>query len=185
MSRVARAAALRALRLVVLDVDGVLTDGGLYYADSGDELKRFHVRDGQGIVLLHAAGIRTAIVTARRSAAVDRRARELGIEEVRQGVGDKLAALKDILARLGIPPAQACYVGDDLGDLDAMRHAGLAAAPADAAPPVRAAAALVTRARGGQGAVRELADRIVAARAASLSARGGARSRRARGRSSP
>jgi 3-deoxy-D-manno-octulosonate 8-phosphate phosphatase (KDO 8-P phosphatase) len=83
-------AVLRDLRLVVLDVDGVLTDGGLYYAESGEELKRFHVRDGQGIVLLQAAGVRTALVTARRSAAVERRARELGIAEVHQGVDDIL-----------------------------------------------------------------------------------------------
>ena len=166
MTRAAGPARLRGVRLVVLDVDGVLTDGGLYYAESGEELKRFHVRDGQGIVLLHAAGVRTAIVTARRSAAVERRARELGIAEVHQGVGDKLAAVTAMLARLGMSAAEACYVGDDVGDLAAMRHVGVAAAPADAAPAVRAAAALVTHARGGQGAVRELAERLLAARAA-------------------
>jgi 3-deoxy-D-manno-octulosonate 8-phosphate phosphatase (KDO 8-P phosphatase) len=162
-----RAAVLRGVRLVVLDVDGVLTDGGLYYAESGDELKRFHVRDGQGIVLLHAAGVRTAIVTARRSASVERRARELGIAEVHQAVDDKLAATKALLARLGVAPEQTCYVGDDIGDLPAMRYVALSAAPADAVPAVRRAAALVTRAAGGQGAVRELAERILATRSSS------------------
>lgn len=182
MSR-ARPGDLRRLRLVVLDVDGVLTDGGLYYADSGAELKRFHVRDGQGIVLLHAAGVRTAIVTARRSAAVERRAGELGIGEVHQGVADKLEAVKALLARLQVSAADTCYVGDDVGDLAAMRLVGVAAAPADAAPVVRRAAALVTRAAGGQGAVRELADRILAARAPTGPGR--APSRRGRGRSTP
>jgi 3-deoxy-D-manno-octulosonate 8-phosphate phosphatase (KDO 8-P phosphatase) len=187
VTRAVTPATLRGLRLLVLDVDGVLTDGGLYYTESGEELKRFDVRDGQGIVLLHAAGVRTALVTARWSTVVERRARELGIHEVHQGVADKLTAVQALLARLAVPPAQVCYVGDDVGDLAAMRHVGLAAAPADAAPAARRAASLVTRAPGGRGAVRELADRILAARARprELKTPGRAPSPRGRGRSSP
>jgi YrbI family 3-deoxy-D-manno-octulosonate 8-phosphate phosphatase len=137
--------------------------------------------------VLQAAGVCTALVTARRSAAVERRARELGIAEVHQGVDDKLKAVQTLLARLAVLPAQACYVGDDVGDLAAMRHVGLAAAPADAAPAARRAATLVTRAAGGQGAVRELADRILAARATPerVKTPGRARWPRGRGRSSP
>jgi 3-deoxy-D-manno-octulosonate 8-phosphate phosphatase (KDO 8-P phosphatase) len=155
---------LAAVRLVAMDVDGVLTDGGIWYSDQGDELKRFDVRDGQGLVLLRDAGVVTAIVTRRHSKIVERRARELGIAEVHQDAADKAAVVQDLLKRHGIRAADACYVGDDLGDLPAMALVGVPVAVADAVPAVRTAAAYVTRAHGGRGAIRELCDLILAAR---------------------
>ncbi|HEU5320293.1 MAG TPA: HAD hydrolase family protein [Methylomirabilota bacterium] len=156
-------ARLRKVRLLVLDVDGVLTDGGIYYTERGDEIKKFHVRDGQGLVRLRAAGVVTAIVSGRRSAGVARRARELGVREVHQGAADKLAVVRALLARHRLRPAQAAMIGDDVGDLAALGHVGLAAAVADAVPAVRRAVHYVTRRRGGEGAVRELCDLLLAA----------------------
>ncbi len=147
-----------------MDVDGVLTDGGMYYAENGDELKKFNTRDGQGLALLREAGILTAIVTRERTEIVTRRAAKLGIGEVHQGVVDKLAVVKDLLARHGIAPEDACYIGDDIGDLEVLRFVGLPVAVRDAMRCVRDAARLVTRTRGGEGAVRELCDLILAAR---------------------
>jgi 3-deoxy-D-manno-octulosonate 8-phosphate phosphatase (KDO 8-P phosphatase) len=163
VTRPARAR-LAGVRLVALDVDGVLTDGGIWYTERGDELKRFDVRDGQGLVLLREAGVLTAVVTRRHSDIVERRARELGIVEVHQDATDKAAVVSAMLARHGVPPAEACYVGDDVGDLPAMALVGLPVAVADAVPAVRRAAAYVTRASGGRGAVRELCELILAAR---------------------
>jgi len=148
----------------VTDVDGVLTDGGLYYAENGDELKRFDVRDGQGLVLLREAGVLTAIVTRKRTTIVVRRARDLGIAEVHQDARDKAAVLADLMTRHRLTAAAVCYVGDDVGDLSAMRAAGLPVAVADAVPAVRRAATYVTRARAGHGAIREVCDLILAAR---------------------
>lgn len=161
MRRRPRWAAVRAL---VTDVDGVLTDGGLYYAENGDELKRFDVRDGQGLVLLREAGVLTAIVTRKRTTIVVRRARDLGIAEVHQDARDKAAVLADLMTRHRLTAAAVCYVGDDVGDLPAMRAAGLPVAVADAVPAVRRAATYVTRARAGHGAIREVCDLILAAR---------------------
>lgn len=152
------------VRALVTDVDGVLTDGGLYYAESGDELKRFDVRDGQGLVLLRDAGLLTAIVTRKQTTIVTRRARDLGIAEVQQNVTDKAAAITALLARHQLAPAAVCYVGDDVGDLPAMRLVGLPIAVADAVRDVRRAAAYVTRAGGGRGAIREVCDLILSAR---------------------
>ena len=163
MTRVA-AARLGAVRLVAMDVDGVLTDGGIWYTDRGDELKRFDVRDGQGLVLLRDAGVITAIITRRHSEIVERRARELGIVEVHQDTADKGAVVQDILARHGVRAAQACYVGDDVGDLSAMAIVGVPVAVADAVAAVRRAAVYVTRAGGGRGAIRELCNMILSAR---------------------
>jgi 3-deoxy-D-manno-octulosonate 8-phosphate phosphatase (KDO 8-P phosphatase) len=153
-----------AVRALVTDVDGVLTDGGLYYAENGDELKRFDVRDGQGLVLLREAGLLTAIVTRKRTALVRRRARDLGIVEVHQNVTDKAAVLADLLARHRLAAAAVCYVGDDVGDLPAMRAVGVSVAVADAVPTVRRAATYITRARAGHGAIREVCDLILSAR---------------------
>lgn len=150
-----------AVRALVTDVDGVLTDGGLYYADSGDELKRFDVRDGQGLVSLREAGILVAIVTRKQSGIVNRRARDLGITEVHQNVTDKAAIVRDLLARHAIAPRDAAYVGDDLGDLPAMTLVGLPIAVKEAVPQVRRAALYVTKAGGGHGALREITDRIL------------------------
>jgi 3-deoxy-D-manno-octulosonate 8-phosphate phosphatase (KDO 8-P phosphatase) len=148
----------------VTDVDGVLTDGGLYYAENGDELKRFDVRDGQGLVMLREAGLLTAIVTRKQSTLVARRARDLGIAEVHQDARDKAAVLADLLARHRLAAASVCYVGDDVGDVPAMRAAGVPVAVADAVADVRRAAAYVTRARAGHGAIREICDLILSAR---------------------
>jgi 3-deoxy-D-manno-octulosonate 8-phosphate phosphatase (KDO 8-P phosphatase) len=152
-----------AVRALVTDVDGVLTDGGLYYAENGDELKRFDVRDGQGLVLLREAGLLTAIVTRKQTTIVTRRARDLGITEVHQNVTDKAAAIADLVARHRLAPAAICYVGDDLGDLPALRAVGVAVAVADAVPEVRRAAHYVTRAHAGHGAIREICDLILTA----------------------
>jgi len=153
-----------AVRALVTDVDGVLTDGGIYYTEHGDEVKRFDVRDGQGLVSLREAGVLTALVTRRQSAIVARRARELGITEVHQDVTDKGAAIAGLIERHALTAAGICYVGDDLGDLPAMRAVGLAVAVADAVSEVRRAAGYVTRARAGHGAIREICDLILAAR---------------------
>jgi len=158
------ASRLAAVRLVAMDVDGVLTDGGIWYTDGGEELKRFDVRDGQGLVLLRDAGVITAVVTRRHSEIVERRARELGIVEVHQDAVDKAAVVRGILARHGVRAADACYVGDDIGDLPAMALIGLPVAVADAVPAVRKAALYITRARAGFGAIRELCDLILSAK---------------------
>jgi 3-deoxy-D-manno-octulosonate 8-phosphate phosphatase (KDO 8-P phosphatase) len=163
VSRRARGPRWGQVRALVTDVDGVLTDGGLYYAESGEELKRFDVRDGQGLVLLREAGLVTAIVTAKQSALVARRARDLGITEVHQRVTDKAAVVADLAQRHRLTVAQVCYVGDDVNDLPAMQAAGVAVAVADAVPLVRRRAHYVTRAPGGHGAIREICDLLLSA----------------------
>jgi 3-deoxy-D-manno-octulosonate 8-phosphate phosphatase (KDO 8-P phosphatase) len=146
------------LRLLALDVDGTLTDGAILIGPQGEAMKAFSVRDGFGLALLREAGLHIAIITGRRSAIVERRAAELGIAHVRQSVSDKAQALRALCAELGINPAQAAFMGDDWPDLPAMRLAGLALAPADADPEVRARADWVASRPGGHGAVREFAD---------------------------
>ncbi|MFO1426954.1 MAG: HAD-IIIA family hydrolase [Steroidobacteraceae bacterium] len=160
-------------RLLVLDVDGVLTDGRLWFGPDGERLKVFHVRDGHGIKQLAASGVAIAIVSGRRSAAVAARARELGIRHVRQGVADKLQALDALCAQLGIDRADCACIGDDTPDVPLMRAVGLAFAVRDAHPQARAAADVVTRLPGGRGAVREACDRLLA-----RTGRGAARGRR-------
>lgn len=155
----------RDIRLLVLDVDGVLTDGRLYFSARGEEMKCFHVRDGAGIVALLRAGIQVAVISGRRSQAVERRMSELGVTQVRQGVQDKGAALRDLLGIVGIGPQALACIGDDVPDLPLFAVARLAVGVADAHPAVTARAHYVTRARGGEGAVREICDLIVDARA--------------------
>jgi 3-deoxy-D-manno-octulosonate 8-phosphate phosphatase (KDO 8-P phosphatase) len=155
----------RRIRLLVLDVDGVLTDGRLYLSASGEELKVFHVRDGSGLVAVQRAGVDVAIVSGRDSAAVTRRAAELGIRHVRQGVGDKGAELERLLAELGVPAGETACVGDDTPDLPMLRRAGLAIAVADAHPALLGSAHWITPSRGGRGAVREACDLLLSARA--------------------
>ena len=162
MSR-ARRPRWSAVRALVTDVDGVLTDGGLYYAQNGDELKRFDVRDGQGLVSLREAGLLVAIVTRKESTIVARRARDLGIAEVHQNIRDKAAVVRDLLARHAIALRDAAYVGDDLGDLPAMKLVGFPIAVKEAVREIRRAALYVTKAGGGHGALRELTDLILAA----------------------
>ncbi len=153
----------RAVRLVILDVDGVLTDGRIIYGTGGIELKAFDVRDGHGVKLFHRMGLRTAIVTGRTSEIVARRAEELGIADLVQGTKDKLAAYRELLARHALPDAHVACLGDDVTDLPLFARAGLAVAVAGAAPEARAAAHYVTRRAGGRGAVREVLDLILKA----------------------
>ena len=160
----ALAARCRGLRLIVTDVDGVLTDGTVLLLPEGGEAKAFHIRDGLAVVLARRAGLPTALLSGRTSEAVSRRARELGIETVRQGVADKGAAFAELLASFGLAAHQAAYMGDDVNDLAAMTQAGLSAAPADAAFEVRAQAYMVTDARGGHGCFREFVEAILRAR---------------------
>lgn len=151
------------VRLVGLDVDGTLTDGRLVYSDAGHETKAFHVQDGLGLKLLGEHGIAVALVTARRSEVVERRARELGLPHVHQGVKDKRDCLQALCGQLGLTPGQAAFMGDDLPDLPALSIAGLAVAPANAHPWVRERVHWRTRHAGGAGAARELADLLLAA----------------------
>lgn len=154
----------RELRWLLLDVDGVMTDGFIYIAEEGELFKGFHVRDGLGIKLARRAGIEVGILTARRSAVIERRAHELGIEELMLGREDKGPAFREMLDRHGVRAEEVAYMGDDLPDLPVLGACGLSAAPADATAPVRAAVDYVTETAGGRGAVRELIERILVAR---------------------
>jgi len=151
------------IQLILSDVDGVMTDGGIIFDNQGIEVKRFHVRDGLGIRLWQRAGGRFGIVTARNSHIVKLRATELGVEIVRQGFSDKLPAAREVIADAGLSPEAVCYIGDDLTDLPVLRHVGLPVAVADAASEVRAAARCVTHSPGGYGAVRETIEMILKA----------------------
>jgi len=154
----------RRIRLLVLDVDGVLTDGRLFFSAAGEELKVFHVRDGSGLVAVQRAGITVAIISGRDSPAVTRRAAELGIRHVRQGVADKGAALDALRAELGMATEETACVGDDTPDLPMLRRAGLAIGVADAHPALLSVVHWVTPSNGGQGAVREACDLLLSAR---------------------
>ena len=149
------------VRMLVLDVDGVLTDGRLYYGNSGEEFKAFNIKDGLGIKLLQRAGIPVAIITGRSSASVLRRAAELGIEHLVQGREDKLTALQELCEQCGLAPGDCAYMGDDLPDLGAINAAGLGMTVADGAGAVRAAADWCSDAAGGAGAVREACEFIL------------------------
>jgi 3-deoxy-D-manno-octulosonate 8-phosphate phosphatase (KDO 8-P phosphatase) len=149
------------IELLVLDVDGVLTDGRIIHGSGGLELKEFHVRDGSGLKLWHLAGKRAGIITGRSSPMVDVRAAEMGIAFVTQGAAEKIAAYRSLLEQSGVSAKAACYVGDDVPDLPPMRQSGLAVAVADACAEVRAAAHYITRNPGGRGAVREVVELIL------------------------
>lgn len=151
------------IRLVLLDVDGVLSDGRIVLGEH-EELKRFHARDGFGITLLRASGLEVGILTGRRSGAVTRRAVELHLDHLIQGRPDKLAAFGELCSDRGFTSEQVCYMGDDWLDLPLLERVGLAAAPGDASPEVLSRVQLVTRAAGGCGAVRELAETLLQAR---------------------
>jgi len=154
----ALAARAAKIQLVVLDVDGVLTDGGLYYGPTGEALKRFDVKDGHGIVMARLAGLPCAILTARTSEIVAVRARELGIPHVLQGKREKGPALDGLLAQLNLAPDACAYMGDDTNDVAPLTRVGLPACPADAVPEARERALFVSRSPGGRGAVRELLE---------------------------
>jgi 3-deoxy-D-manno-octulosonate 8-phosphate phosphatase (KDO 8-P phosphatase) len=154
------------IRLLVLDVDGVLTDGKLCYGPSGEETKTFDVKDGLAIVAARGAGLAIAVISGRASAAVTRRMAELGVSEVHQGVANKRAVLEAMQSRLGLSAAEIAVMGDDLPDLDLLTAVGLGLAPADAVAEVRRAADWVARRPGGAGAVREAVEMLLRARRA-------------------
>src|SRR2546423_1477377 len=158
---VERRAAL--VKLLLMDCDGVLTDGRITLVEGGDEQKSFHTRDGHGLVLLHRAGLRSGIISGRTSQLVSMRAADLGIAYVRQGALDKLAAFEELLAEACVEPSEVAFVGDDVVDIPLMRRAVLAVAVADAGRDTRAAAHYVTRLAGGFGAVREVCELILKA----------------------
>ena len=141
----------------------MLTDGRLTLLENGDEQKTFHVRDGQGISLVHQAGLKTGIISGRTSSATERRARDLEINYVHQSAGDKVQALNEVLAKAGVSANECAYIGDDLADIPIMRRVGLAVAVADAVTETRQAAHYVTEQKGGHGAVREVTDLILKA----------------------
>lgn len=153
----------RHIRLLALDVDGVLTDGSIMLDDNGVETKRFSVRDGQGIAAWIRMGFDIAIITRRSGQALQYRCRELGITRIVQGCQDKSAALDQLIADTGIPAAQIAYIGDDWPDMPPLRRVGFPIAPADAALRVKQLAALVTTAPGGRGAVREAIEHLLTA----------------------
>lgn len=157
--------------MLATDVDGVLTDGGMYYSESGDEWKKFNTRDGMGIKLLQKAGFITAIVTQERTRLVARRAEKLAIPELHQGVMDKLSVIRDMAERHEISLRQIAYIGDDVNDIEALKAVGFSAAPADGLPQVRKIVDYVCRLKGGDGAVRELAEMILLSRSETKSGR--------------
>lgn len=154
---------LKNIRLLLLDVDGVLTDGGIIYDGNGLETKCFNVRDGHGIKMLQRYGIKVGIITGRTSTVVDIRARELGIDLVCQGSLKKLESYIEIKGKTGLDDSQIAYMGDDIIDVPVLRRVGFAAAPFDGLPEVRAAAHYVSSCNGGRGAVREVCDMILKA----------------------
>jgi 3-deoxy-D-manno-octulosonate 8-phosphate phosphatase (KDO 8-P phosphatase) len=149
------------IKLLILDVDGVMTDGRIVYDANGVETKFFNVKDGHGIKMVQRAGISVAIISGRQSMVVDLRAKELGIDRVYQGALDKLGPFQEILAATGLDASQIAYMGDDIIDLPILRRVGFAAAPCDAVDEVLAAVHFTARNRGGWGAVRELCDLIL------------------------
>ncbi len=151
----------RKIKLLLLDVDGVLTDGRIILDNRGNELKAFHVRDGHGIKLAQKAGIIIGIITGRSSEVVNIRARELGITEVHQGAHEKEATYETIIAKYGIKDDEAAFIGDDIVDVAVLQRVGLAATVADADPSVKPHVDIVTKASGGRGAVREIINIIL------------------------
>jgi 3-deoxy-D-manno-octulosonate 8-phosphate phosphatase (KDO 8-P phosphatase) len=151
-------AAAKNISLLLLDVDGVLTDGRLYFSNSGEEIKAFHSLDGHGIKMLMSVGIEVGIITGRTSVLLEKRAHDLGIEILYQGREDKLQALAEIMTATGLDSAQICYVGDDLPDLPVIKTVGLGFSVPQGHPELTAAADAVTKAAGGMGAVREISD---------------------------
>ena len=163
LSGAALAERLKGVKLLSLDVDGVLTDGGLYYTDDGRQLRKFNVKDGIGLQRVRAAGVEVVLISAAKAPAIRRRGESLGLGHVLVGCEDKLAALEKTCEELGLDLVDGAHMGDDLNDLAVLEAVGLPLSVADAVPEARAAAAYVTSRRGGDGAVREICDLIVAA----------------------
>ncbi|NQV57199.1 MAG: HAD hydrolase family protein [Rhodospirillales bacterium] len=158
-------ARLGALKLLSVDTDGVLTDGGLYYTDSGDEMRKFNVKDGMGMQMVRDAGVEVAIITASVSPSIGHRAMRLGLEHVYLETRDKMGALAELCGKLGITLDQVAHVGDDVNDLPVLEAVGCPLSVADAVDAAKAAAIYVTIKNGGDGAVREICDLILAAKA--------------------
>lgn len=156
------AAKFRAVKLLSLDLDGTLTDGGLYYAEDGSELRKYHVQDGFGILLVKDAGIEVALITRSDTPAIQKRIDRLKIRFGHMGVYEKLPRLKEICAELGIGLNEVCHVADDVNDMDVMEAVGLPIAVSNARPMVKNAAAYITETAGGHGAVREVCDLLLA-----------------------
>ncbi|MDA8432806.1 MAG: 3-deoxy-manno-octulosonate-8-phosphatase KdsC [Nitrospiraceae bacterium] len=154
----------RKIRLLVLDVDGVLTDGSIILDNEGNEYKSFHVRDGHGIKMLQRAGVNVAIITGRQSKVVERRAAELGIKDVFQKCFNKIAAYEDLIRKYSLAPSEVAYMGDDIVDAPVMSRVGLPVSVADADQGIRKFSLFVTKCRGGRGAVREVTDCILDAK---------------------
>jgi 3-deoxy-D-manno-octulosonate 8-phosphate phosphatase (KDO 8-P phosphatase) len=151
----------RLIKLLLMDCDGVMTDGRLTLMSDGDEQKTFHVWDGQGITLFHRAGLKTGVISGRTSSATERRARELNMTYLRQGATNKLAAFEELVSEAGVSANECAYIGDDLADIAIMRRVGLAVAVANAAEETKQAAHFITRQSGGDGAVREVVQLIL------------------------
>ncbi len=158
-----RARAAR-VKMVAMDVDGVLTDAGMYYGENGEEFKKFNTRDGMGVALVREAGLKTAILTRENTPIVTRRAAKMKIDEVHLGVLDKLSLMRGLVERHGLTLDEVAYIGDDVNDYELLCHVGLAAAPADATRLPRSVAHYITTAKGGEGAVRELCELILEAK---------------------
>jgi 3-deoxy-D-manno-octulosonate 8-phosphate phosphatase (KDO 8-P phosphatase) len=149
---------LTQVKLLALDVDGVLTDGGLYYTETGEEMKKFNIKDGQGLVSLMQTGINVAIISSNSSLATVHRAKKLGIEHVYIGVTDKLEILQNLCEKLTITLSQVAYIGDDIGDLTVLSAVGCPITVADAVPEVQQRSLYITKLSGGMGAVREVCN---------------------------
>ena len=154
----------RRIKLLIMDCDGVLTDGRIYFGPTGEELKVFHVRDGQGLVEFHKAGFRSGIISGRNSPIVELRAKQLGVEFIFQGRKEKVSAFHELIAAAGVTAEETAFIGDDTPDAEVFPLVGLAVAVADAHEAVKAAAHYVAKADGGRGAVRELIDLILNAK---------------------
>ncbi len=152
---------VKKIKLVLMDCDGVLTDGRLYFSEQGEALKVFHARDGHGIVEWHKAGFRSGIISGRNSPIVDLRAKQLGVEFIRQGRKEKISAFDEILAAANVAADETAFIGDDTPDIEVMRRVGLAVAVGNAHEEVKSAAHFVTQQHGGHGAVRELIDMLL------------------------
>lgn len=154
---------IKPIRLIAFDVDGIMTDGGLYLSDSGEEFKRFNSLDGHGLKMLRASGVELAIITGRTSRCVELRAKNLGIIHMYQGVEKKWAAMRDLLTKLQLAPEAAAFMGDDVVDLPVMRRVGLSLTVPKASPAVHDHAHYTTKHEGGHGAVREVCELIMSA----------------------
>jgi 3-deoxy-D-manno-octulosonate 8-phosphate phosphatase (KDO 8-P phosphatase) len=155
-------AQIQKIKLLAADVDGVLTDAGMYYSDNGQEMKKFNVHDGMGMVMLREAGFKVAIITREDTKIVEHRAMKLKITDLFQGARDKVAAMETLMKRHGLQWDEVAFIGDDVNDLELLKRVGFAAAPADAMPQNKKAVHYVTEKKGGEGCVREICDMLLA-----------------------